>query len=254
MGKMWIEEHLIYSNDIDYKAECRLSTLLSLMQRAADGDIEHLGGTRDQLIEHDMGWMLTTIQLELEQMPKFNDVMKIRTWNKGTKGPLWMRDFQIVDKNEVEIASSRTLWALVDIKKRKVLRPASYPFEIEANLEDSMGPIPHKMDISVEVELYTAYLMTVSYSGIDSNGHLNNSRYADLCMDALTESELDRISILGFHITYYHEAKRGEQIQVLRSDDLEGYIYFRGQSLENERYFDACLHVGSNKDVTSIGK
>ncbi|MGF7047569.1 acyl-ACP thioesterase [Paenibacillus sp. DS2015] len=244
MGNTWTEEHLIYSNEIDYNANCRLSNLLSLMQRAADGDVEHMGGTRDQMLAHHLGWMLTTIDLVCERMPRFNETIQIRTWNKGTKGPLWLRDFRIYDENDLEIAKACTLWALVDIHKRKVLRPSAYPFNINSNHDDSVGPVPDKMNISDEVELYTSYSITVRYSGIDSNRHLNNSRYADLCMDALTPPELDTIAILGFHITYVHEVKSGEHIEVLRSDLLNGYIYFRGQSLEGTRYFEACLHVG----------
>lgn len=243
MRNTWTEEHLIYSNEIDYKGNCRLSNLLSLMQRGADGDVENMGGTRDQMLAHNMGWMLTTIDLECKRMPRFNENLKIMTWNKGTKGPLWLRDFRIMDEDNHEIAKACTLWALVDIKKRKVLRPSAYPFPINSNLEDSMGPIPDKVNISEEVELKESYKMTVRYSGIDSNGHLNNARYADLCMDALTVEEIDRISIHGFQITYHHEVKMGEVIHVLRSDLIDGMIYFRGQSPDGTRYYDAGLQV-----------
>lgn len=243
MVHTWTEEHLIYSNEIDYKANCRLSNLLSLMQRGADGDVEHMGGTRDQMVAHNMGWMLTTTDLVCERMPRFNEQLKITTWNKGTKGPLWLRDFRIVGENNQEIAKACTLWALVDIHKRRVLRPSSYPFDINSNLEDSVGPVPDKMNISDDMELYDSYTMTVRYSGIDSNGHLNNARYADLCMDALTVEELDWISIQGFRITYHHEAKMGEVIHILRSQVTDGVIYFRGQSHDGSRYFDACLRI-----------
>lgn len=243
MGHTWTEEHLIYSNEIDYKANCRLSNLLSLMQRGADGDVEHMGGTRDQMIAHNMGWMLTTIDLECERMPIFNENLKITTWNKGTKGPLWLRDFRIKDEDNQEIAKARTLWALVDIKKRKVLRPSAYPFSINSNLEDSVGSVPDKMNISEDVELYESYTMTVRYSGIDSNGHLNNARYADLCMDALSVNELNRLSIRGFRITYHHEVHMGKVIHVLRSELIDGMIYFRGQSPDGTCYYDAGLQV-----------
>ncbi|OAB26426.1 hypothetical protein PMSD_24870 [Paenibacillus macquariensis subsp. defensor] len=243
MGNTWTVEHLIYSNEIDHNATCRLSNLLSLMQRAADGDVEHMGGTRDQMVAHNMGWMLTTIDLVCERMPRFNEMIAITTWNKGTKGPLWLRDFRIFDENHQEIAKACTLWALVNTDKRKVLRPSAYPFEINPYSEDSVGPVPDKMNISDEVGLYNSYTMTVRYSGIDSNGHLNNARYADLCMDALTVEELEKTSIHGFHITYHHEAQMGEVIHILRSDVKDGVIYFRGQSEEGSRYYDACLRM-----------
>ncbi|AOZ93566.1 acyl-[acyl-carrier-protein] thioesterase [Paenibacillus crassostreae] len=243
MGNMWTEEHLIYSNEIDHKANCRLSTLLSLMQRAADGNVEQMGGSRDEMLSRNMGWMLTTIDLTCQIIPKFNDTIKISTWNKGTKGPLWLRDYKILDENNQEIAKACTLWALVDIVKRKVLRPSAYPFDIHSNLEDSAGSIPDKMTIADDILLHDAYSITVRYSGIDSNGHLNNARYADICMDALTVEELDNMTIQGFKISYHHEAKMGEEIHILRSDVIEGMIYFKGQSTEGSCYFDACLRI-----------
>jgi medium-chain acyl-[acyl-carrier-protein] hydrolase len=243
MGNMRTEEHLIYSNEIDYKANCRLSVLLSLMQRAADGDVENSGGSRDEMVSRNMGWMLTTIDLTCVRIPRFNETIKIMTWNKGTKGALWLRDFRIVDENNQEIAKACTLWALVDSVKRKVLRPSAYPFELISNHIDSVGPVPGKINISKEVELRDSHSTTVLYSGIDSNGHLNNARYADLCMDALTLEELDRVTIQGFKITYHHEAQMGEIIHILRSEITDGVIFFRGQSPEGACYYDACLRI-----------
>lgn len=243
MGYMRTEEHLIYSNEIDYKANCRLSILLSLMQRSADGDVESMGGSRDDMVACNMGWMLTTIDLTYERTPIFNEHIKITTWNKGTKGALWLRDFRICDGDNQEIAKACTSWVLVDSVKRKVLRPSAYPFDIQSNEEDSVGPVPDKINISDEIELHESYSMTVRYSGIDSNGHLNNARYADLCMDALTVEELDNMSLQGFKITYHHEARMGEVIHILRSDVIDGIIYFRGQSPEGIRYYDACLRL-----------
>ncbi|MHA0858052.1 acyl-[acyl-carrier-protein] thioesterase [Paenibacillus sp. CMAA1364] len=243
MGYMRTEEHLIYSNQIDYKADCRLSVILSLMQREADGDVENLGGSRDEMVALHMGWMLTTINLKCIRIPKFNERIRITTWNKGTKGATWLRDFRIFDENDEVIITASTLWVLVDTDKRKVLRPSAYPFHILSNDEDSVGPIPNKINISEEVPLVESYSTTVRYSGIDSNGHLNNARYADLCLDALTKHELDTVIIQGFTITYHHEAQMGEVIHVLRSEVEDGIICFRGQSSDGTRYYDAHLRI-----------
>ncbi|WP_160045057.1 MULTISPECIES: acyl-[acyl-carrier-protein] thioesterase [Paenibacillus] len=240
MGNKWTETYLIHSNDIDYKSETRLSVLLSLAQRTADADLEQLGATREQMIEAGMGWMLMTMDLRIGRMPKALEEIKIETWNKGPKGALWQRDFRIYAGGEI-IAEACSIWALVDIQKRRMLRPSKFPFDVYINEEDSAGEAPDKVAIPEDIALQDAYRAVVRYSGIDANLHLNNARYADLCMDTLTKDELAGLACAGFRITYHHEARLGDEIQVKRSEVVDGRLYVSGQAADGTHYFDAYL-------------
>ncbi|MWV47046.1 hypothetical protein GRF59_25960 [Paenibacillus sp. HJL G12] len=241
MDIKWNESYLIHSNDIDYKSEARLSVILALMQRTADADLERLGATRDQMMAQGMGWMLITMDLRVQRIPRALEEIVIHTWNKGPKGALWQRDFRITGSEGEIIAEACSIWALVDISKRKVLRPSAFTFEVPIKSDDSVGEAPDKVKIPEEAVLSEAYRSVVRYSGIDANGHLNNSRYADLCMDALSKEELDHLTMGSFKITYQHEALVGDEIEVYRSDTVDGRIYFKGQAADGSSFFEACL-------------
>lgn len=244
MDIKWNENYLIHSNDIDYKSEARLSVLLALMQRTADADLERLGATRDQMIAAGMGWMLITMELRFQRMPIALEDISIQTWNKGPKGALWQRDFRMMDHEGKTIAEACSIWALVDISKRKVLRPSAFPFEVPIKADDSVGEAPDKVKIPEDTVMQEAYLSVVRYSGIDANGHLNNSRYADLCMDTLRKEELDKLNIKSFKITYQHEALAGDEMRIYRSDAVDGMFYFRGQAPDGVSFFEACMVTG----------
>ncbi|MED5016831.1 thioesterase [Paenibacillus chibensis] len=244
MDIKWTENYLIHSNDIDYKSEARLSVLLALMQRTADADLERLGATRDQMITLNMGWMLITMEIRFKRIPKALENISMTTWNKGPKGALWQRDFRMTDERGEIVAEACSIWALVDIRKRKVLRPSAFTFEVPIKADDSAGEAPDKIKIPEDVQLHPAYHTVVRYSGIDANGHLNNSRYADLCMDALLKEELDRLRIQSFKITYQHEALAGQEMEIYRSDIRDGMIFFKGQAPDGGVYFEASLVTG----------
>ncbi|MCJ8014065.1 thioesterase [Paenibacillus sp. KQZ6P-2] len=241
MDIKWNENYLIHSNDIDYKSEARLSVILALMQRTADADLERLGASRDEMIAQGMGWMLITMELRFQRIPRALENISIHTWNKGSKGALWQRDFRILDNEGKVIAEACSIWALVDIEKRKVLRPSAFTIEVPMNADDSAGEAPDKVKIPENEAMHEVYRSVVRYSGIDANGHLNNSRYADLVMDALRKEELDQLKIQSFKITYQHEALAGDEIAVYRSDAADGTLYFKGQAPDGGSFFEACL-------------
>ncbi|CAM3011481.1 acyl-ACP thioesterase domain-containing protein [Paenibacillus sediminis] len=242
-SNIWTEKHHIESEDVDFKADFCLSKHLEVFQRASDRDMEQLGVTRDHMIELGLGWMLITLDLELHRIPKVFEHVSVETWSKGSKGAMWQRDYLMLDEQQQETAKARSIWVLVDIEKRRIVRPSALQQEVPYNTEKSLGEPPEKVAIPEELELRPAYSMTVKYSGIDINGHLNNARYADLCYDALTADELINLEAARFQITYVHEARLDDEIIVLRSEMHEGRIYFRGEGQDGNHYFEACLTV-----------
>lgn len=240
-GKLlWTEEFMVHASDTDFRSRGKLSFLLDIMQRAADSAVSSLGLSIDTMLNAGMGWMVITLDLELRRLPSPNELLNVRTWSKGNKGALWQRDYRILDSNAVELAAARSIWALVDMDKRKILRPSALPIAVEPYLEDSVGSLPDKVVIPADLSLTEAYRYQVRYSGLDNNGHLNNARYVDLCCDALTLEEWEELELTGLHITYAQEAQYGEEVSILRSSRTEEGVYVRGQG-EDKVFFEACL-------------
>ncbi|MNC23144.1 Acyl-ACP thioesterase [compost metagenome] len=240
---LWTEEFIVHTSDTDFQSRGKLSFLLDIIQRAADSAVSSLGISIDKMLEARMGWMVITLNLDIHRLPLPNEILKVHTWSKGNKGALWQRDYRIFDENSLEIAAARSIWALVDIDKRKILRPSALPIAVEPYLEDSVGGLPDKVVIPADIPLQEAYRYQVRYSGLDNNGHLNNARYVDLCCDAFTLEEWEESKLTGLQITYAQEAKYGENFSVLRSSWTEEGVYVRGQG-EDRVFFEACLRFG----------
>ncbi|ANS76994.1 hypothetical protein AWM70_22405 [Paenibacillus yonginensis] len=247
---VWTEERTIHTSEADFRSNCRLSVLLDYLQQAADSAVNALGISWRELLDSGMGWMLMTLDLDIYHLPKFGDTVKIRTWSKGTKGPIWQRDYRVagLDGNEaVEAAAARSTWSLVDIQKRKILRPTALPVEVPPYTEDSVGELPDKVNIPDNVKLEETSLLNIQYSSVDINGHVNNARYADFCYDSLSSEELSKLDLRRFHITYIKERKLGDKLRILRSSLTEGRIYIRGQAVDEAAGsetvgFEACLY------------
>lgn len=239
---VWIEPFSVHASDTDYRSKGKLSYVLDIMQHAADFAVGNLGITVEEILGAGMGWMMITLDLEFKRIPRSNDQLSIHTWSKGTKGALWQRDFRIFDGDNIEIATARSIWALVDIEKRKILRPSALPVEVKHYNGDSVGDMPVKVKIPSDISMEEAYQYQVRYSGLDNNGHLNNARYGDLCSDVLSLSEWDNTELKRFRITYIQEAKFGDEITIWRSPVTDDGIYVRGQNGDTV-YFEAYIEL-----------
>lgn len=237
---VWTGQQRVHTSDTDYRSNAKLSFILDVMQRAADSAVDELGVSLDKLLEAGMAWMLITMDVQFNRNLRSNELLTIRTWSKGTKGALWQRDYRIFDGHNHEIANARSIWALVDTAKRKILRPTALPIEVEHYTKDSVGEPPEKASIPSEALLEKAYTYQVRYSGLDNNGHLNNAKYGDLCCDALSLEEWDGRRLKAFKITYAQEATYGQEIRVMRSPVGNEDVYVQGFS-DDTVLFTACL-------------
>ncbi|WP_054955693.1 acyl-[acyl-carrier-protein] thioesterase [Paenibacillus dakarensis] len=236
----WTETMTVQSDAVDYKSNIRWSSLLNILQRAADGHIEALGVSREQMVEQGMGWMLITLEVQMTSLPRYTDTIEIATWSRGSKGALWHRDYRLYNAEHEEIGAASSVWALVDIHKRKIMRPSAFPYPVPVH-EESVGISLDKAIIPEGSKLEDVYVHTVRYSGLDSNGHLNNARYADLCWDTLTEEELEHKHVTRFKITYHHEARRNDEMMLRRSQGEGTEVYIQGVSPKGTNFFEAAI-------------
>ncbi|AHV95535.1 acyl-[acyl-carrier-protein] thioesterase [Paenibacillus sabinae] len=244
MPLVWEETQRVYASDTDFRAGGKLSFILDIMQHAADSAVADMGNSLEEMLGMNMGWMLMTLDVQIGRPLRQGDQLTVRTWCKGTKGPLWLRDFRIFDGQGYEAVSARSVWVLVDTTKRKILRPNVFPAEIQFYTGDSVGDIPEKVVTPQDIALTEAYRYQVRYSGLDNYGHLNNARYGDLCSDALPLTVFEKKQLRHFRISYLQEATYGEEMIIQVSPETSEGFYVRGLR-ENKVYFEASLDFDS---------
>lgn len=240
MNEKGIESFLVSSSQSDTKANMKLSALLERLQDGADRHLQKLGITVSEMLQDGLGWMLMTMDLTVTQQPVLEENVEISTWSKGYQGVVWLRDYELTGTLGAA-GYARSSWTLVDIHKRKILRPSALPYEIPAVSGEVKDEPPGKVSIPQEIEMNRTYKFTAVYSLIDSNGHVNNAKYADLCYDALRPDEVSTLRLNRFRITYHREVKQGEQGIVERSELIDQTIWCRGVNLEGKPIFEAQM-------------
>ena len=103
---------------------------------------------------------------------------------------------------------------------------------------DADGAEVATMDSREDCE--TLGTQTAAYSRCDMNGHLNNTRYADIVCDAVPWQVWDSAQISDFIISYHREVPRGESFTLCRAGPAEDTFYFDGER-EGKSAFEAQL-------------
>ena len=84
---------------------------------------------------------------------------------------------------------------------------------------------------------------TATYSRCDMNGHMNNTRYADVLCDALPWEVWDKGEVRDLMIYYHWEIPQGGRCALYTARTGESTYYFYGER-EGKSSFEASLTFG----------
>ena len=218
-------KHTVGYFQVDHQHRIQLGPLFQLLQEAA---IHHANqyeiGTNIMEAKGE-SWILNRVALELSRYPKFEEEITIQTWATHLKHFKGFREFRILSASEV-IGKASTLWLYIDMEKKTFARLAptvedTFPIlndEIHFDSLDKLRlPKPSK----------TANRSTVSlrYSDIDGNQHVNNAAYMDLLQTGLYHQNLDTHPKV-IQIQFAKEISPKAAEVGIRSENFESHICF----------------------------
>ena len=231
------------ASDIDNHRRVRLSALLSYLQNMATEHAVILDFSGDRMIrEHGVVWMMARLHLSLTRPILFDDgEMEVHTWHRGvTKSASVFRDFDIFVGGE-RVGECVTSWVLVDMKEPKIVKPSSISWLLDVSRPAVIKElVPGK--IKMPEALQHAMTRPVYYSDTDLNGHMNNTKYADIACDAIRyEGEVGRF-ISELQVNYLQESFPGDVLGVLCA--AEDHVYFvRGVDGDGRPRFEVKLSL-----------
>jgi len=184
-----------------------------------------IGGQRMEA-EHNAAWMMVRVHLSLARPIGHEDVLDITTWHRGVgKTAAVFRDFDIFVRDE-RIGEAVVSWVLADVTRRRILKPGTIPSVVQSSRPDVVKEIiPAK--IKAPAEMKVAFTRPIYYSDTDSNGHVNNTKYADMACDALHYERYKERYISQGEMNYIQEGFPGE-VLTLYTGETGDARYVRG--------------------------
>ena len=231
--------HTVGGGDSDLFGFMRPSALLGLLQHAAEEHAVRLGASREDL-PGDIIWMLAKIAYFLEKPIKTRQETVIETWPRGARGACFYRDFDIAADGE-HVGHAISAWVMADPQTLRLVRPKDYPVPSippeKCKYTDTLGKL-----VAPE-SLTPAMTRVIRYSDLDINGHLNNTRYAELCCDALCLDSRPPRYIGAMQINYRAECKSGEEIAMSCGEYSKNECYVTGNDKNGALRFDARVSL-----------
>ncbi len=224
----WVEPFFVHSFDVNHLGLTTPVTMLKMMQEGAWKHAEALGfGYRD-LKDEGSFWVLSRLQIRISHYPKWGNEFLLETWPSGAKSLLVSRDFRITDDDGIA-AIATSSWIILDHKTRRPVRPLtvlekSGPTEMGELLFGAMAEKVELPELSEGDDLWNeSPPFMVRISALDSQGHVNNAKYLEWCLDAFSLEHFNQWEIRAATLNFLAETHYGDQIQVRTAEiDDEG--------------------------------
>jgi acyl-ACP thioesterase len=213
MVNIWRETFPVRFGSVDRSDRLTLGAVFSIFQETAISHAADLGVGRDALGETGQGWVLSRISVFMERRPRYGDVVTAESWPRGTEKLFALRDYCIRDGSAAAIVRGRGGWLIVDIEKRRPLRPQQVIEKLPPN-DGINALLSGGIALGSRENLARTGERRAGYSDIDYYGHVNNARYIQWIQDITDPEILDRAEQLRLDINYVNEILPGETVEL----------------------------------------
>jgi medium-chain acyl-[acyl-carrier-protein] hydrolase len=218
---LFSKEFSVSSYDLNPKGQARLTTIANFCQELAYHHASKLGFGYDDMKARKTTWVLSRMRIRMENYPAWDDRITMETWPSGVDKLFALRDFRIRNEEGAVIGVASTAWLILNIDTHRLIRPkeALEHFKMIVHPEQVFTLALDKIDVSGEIGLLNQH--SVVFSDLDIVGHVNNVKYMEWCIDAVTTGSDPEREIREFEINFNHEALIGDEIEI-RGHDLSG--------------------------------
>lgn len=217
-------------SEVDHTGRITLPGIINYFQDCSTFQSESIGLGVDYFAEHNRAWILTYWQVVIEEYPRLAQEINIATWATEFKSMLGKRNFCMTDTEGKKLAYANSVWAYMDMKKGRPVRPSAEEVEPYGSGEPlEMDYQPRKIKLPESAVKKEPFAVRKYH--IDTNEHVNNCQYVQMALEAV-EKELN---VHQVRVEYKHSAVYNDSIlpRVAEEDnrtvvelcDPEGHIY-----------------------------
>ena len=211
MDYLYSQEFTLTDLEVDCHGRLKLSALLYYAQEVAGKHCVSLGADYDTLAAKRLFWAVTRHRVQITRLPERGETITVQTWPMPTSRVAYPRSMVALDSKGNELFRSISLWVLMDLDTRAMVLPGKSGVAVEGTLRGGELAIPHSL---MPKELSGWQTRTVTYSCLDRNGHMNNTRYMDWVDDLLPSAFHADHTPKEFVICYLSEAREGQQLRL----------------------------------------
>ena len=233
-------DHTITCYEADANKMMRPTTMLDIMQEAANMSATSLGFGYDKMIASNTAWVLSRIHVRFNSYPEWRETVNLKTWHKGMAKLFYLRDFTLSDNKGNRLAEATSSWLIIDMNTRRLVRNSDLALSDTAM--HAIETPADKVVVPVDIEPELVRKHPVTWSEIDTNGHVNNVKYAVWAIDAVTQDDIKK-PLKELLVNYDAEVMPGDVVKIsrIRQETEEGIVYYITGKVSDKQNFSVKL-------------
>ena len=203
--------------------QLKYTELCNILQLTAGYHAELGGLSFSDMQLHQQAWVLSRMRVEVIELPKWRDIVTVKTWIVDMQGSRSVRALELY-VGETKMASSLTYWVVLNTELRKP-EALALPFEHFDIFPENLST--KKSFAKINLNLQTRFLKnkTVLLSDLDIVNHANNVKYLEWCLDLVDEKLILKQGIKSFEMNFLKELSLKDKVVIHENSADETTIF-----------------------------
>ena len=218
-------EHVYSVRSYEPRMDGRVSiaSVCNHLQDIASRHADSLGFGFEGLQQSGHFWVLARLHLMMDRLPGYGEQSRILTWPSGNERLVALRDFLIHDGHG-QVGRATSSWVTVNAETHRPDRPDTVLNRRFIPEREHALTFPSKAVTRLKDGEHTAAI-TARRADMDINGHVNNVKYVEFCLEAVPETWTAGNRCLGLDIQFRAESFAGDMYATAcaRSESENGY-------------------------------
>jgi acyl-ACP thioesterase len=194
----------------------KYTDLCNILQLTAGVHAELGGISFSDMQAHHQAWVLSRMRVEIKRLPKWRDVITVKTWINSLENSRSIRCLELYDGDE-KIVGCETFWAVFNTQTRRPENLSLTHEHFEKYPNDKATEIQFsKIDTSIYKTFVTE--KTILLSDLDIVNHANSVKYLEWCLDCVEPKLLLNQKIESFEMNYLKEVSLEDTITIEKSN------------------------------------
>ena len=232
MHPFYQQNFTVTDNCVDCFGRLKPSMILYYVQDVAGRHFDVLSMDYDALAEKGMIWAIIRQKVQITRIPKRGETIRVETWPMPTTRVAYPRSVVAYDEEGNEVFRSISIWVLMDIHSRSMILPGKSGISVAGTLKGNELAAPNALPAK---NLVNQRSRTVSFTDLDRNGHMNNTRYLDWIDDLIPSAFHQEHDLKELTVCYLSEAREGQELSMQWGFLEDGSLQVDAHRMKDEK-------------------
>lgn len=189
--------------------------LCNILQLTAASHSEMGGISFVDMQAFHQAWVLSRMRLEITALPKWKDVVTVKTWINTLENSRSVRAFEM-HVNGKKMIGAETFWAVFNTKTRRP-EALALPYDHFELYPENKATVITFSKINSTENKEVVFEKTVVLSDLDIVNHVNNVKYLEWCLDHVDENIILNHGIESLEMNFLKELSLRDTVVIHES-------------------------------------